>query len=155
MNDSFWCNAKILCAFVHCVKLYLQFLNAKLMFHCWRLVFPRCAFPHWSDIFSSYFCMGGKNIAQHTLKGTKKCRLKRDKSYLYDCMGFLYIICCLASIADLLAQKPAVPTRELVSLFCACIFNSLTFHFVFLYIGICVPWQMVCASRLRRRRQES
>ena len=58
--------------------------------------------------------MGGPNIAAHTLIHTKKSTLKRGKTYLYDAMNVLYSMCSISSIADLLAQSPAVPTRNLV-----------------------------------------
>ena len=59
--------------------------------------------------------MGVTDIAAKTLIRTKKSALKRGKTYIYDAMNILYSMCCMSAISDLLAQKPAVPTRHLVS----------------------------------------
>ena len=58
--------------------------------------------------------MGIRGIASHTLKPGSA--LKRDKVYVFDLMNVLYSMLGVASIADLLLQSPAVPTREVVSL---------------------------------------
>ena len=108
-----------------------------LMFH----MLLQLHYHYFHACFASYIFsdMGGPKIASHTLKGTKKCLLKRGKIYLFDCMNLLYSLCCLSSIADLLVQIPAVPTRQLVSLsvyhlsgFCACI--CILLCLIFFYI---------------------
>lgn len=58
--------------------------------------------------------MGGDGIAKHVLVKTKECALKRGAVYVYDAMNLLYSMCFVSAIADLLLQKPAVPTREIV-----------------------------------------
>jgi len=113
--------------YFQCTMLnFLNFwmLNWCLIFECKILAFPRALSRH---IFPR--CMGGPNIAAHTLKGTKKCHLKRGKTYLFDTMNLLYSMCSLCSIADLLAQQPAVPTRQLVSFKCLLGFFQCLFVF--------------------------
>ena len=71
--------------------------------------------------------MGVTKVASHTLSPfSKKCKLKRGPKnyYVFDTMNLLYSMCGISVIADLLMQKPPVPTRETVRftlsvLFCA------------------------------------
>ena len=62
--------------------------------------------------------MGGTGVAAHTLVKTKKSNLKRGSTYVFDAMNVLYSMCGVGAISDLLVQKPAVPTREIVCLVC-------------------------------------
>ena len=84
---------------------------------------------------AKYASMGGPGIARHACVKTTKCRLKRNKTYAYDAMNILYSICCLSAIADLLVQKPSVPTREIVSAFT---YFALLFatHFRLIFVGV-------------------
>ena len=59
--------------------------------------------------------MGGTNIAAHALVRSRKSALKRGKTYLFDAMNVLYSMCSISAIADLIAQKPSIPTRQIVS----------------------------------------
>ena len=59
--------------------------------------------------------MGAPGVVKHTCVSAKKSQLKRDKIYVFDAMNLLYGLCSISVIADLLVQKPAVPTRETVS----------------------------------------
>ena len=61
--------------------------------------------------------MGGDGIAAHTLNGDKNSALKPGKTYAYDTMNLLYSMCFNSAIAELLNQRPPVPTREIVGLF--------------------------------------
>ena len=59
--------------------------------------------------------MGVTGIAANTLIRDKKSALKRGKTYVYDAMNILYSMCSISAISDILGQKPAVPTRNIVS----------------------------------------
>lgn len=82
--------------------------------------------------------MGATNVASHTLSPfSKKCKLKRGPKncYVFDTMNLLYSMCGISAIADLLMQKPPVPTCETVRftlslsvLFCA--WFKLIFAFI-------------------------
>lgn len=84
--------------------------------------------------------MGGANIAANTLIKTSMSRLKRGKTYLFDAMNLLYSMCYISAISDLLQQKPAVPTRQIVSACLSFVFfggfgSFFASLIVFIYVG--------------------
>ena len=61
--------------------------------------------------------MGTTKVASHALSPfSKKYKLKCGPKnwYVFDTMNLLYSMCGISVIADLLMQKPPVPTRETV-----------------------------------------
>ena len=90
------------------------FLNFCRFFHLFFLS------AHVNPYFFENFCkkMGGTNIAAHALVRSRKSALKRGKTYLFDAMNVLYSMCNISAIFDLIAQKPSIPTRQIVSYLC-------------------------------------
>ena len=73
-------------------------------------------------IWWSWSKIGGPGIAANTLSlCSNVCKLKRGPKYVYvfDLMNLLYSMCCISAIADLLVQRPPVPTRETVCMWCS------------------------------------
>ena len=66
--------------------------------------------------------MRGSNIAAHALVLSKKSALKRGKTYLFNAMNVLYSMSKMSVIADLLAQKPPISKRQMLSCLCVCVF---------------------------------
>ena len=126
---------------MHLVKFILCshniMYNLKFVFFCnfLNLFLLRILSAHIYAYFVIVFekQMGGNNITAHALVRSKKSALKRGKTYLFDAMNVLYSMSKMSFITDLLAQKPPIPTRQIVS--CLCVLCFL------LRLHVCVCWR--------------
>ena len=86
--------------------------------------------------------MVGANIAVNTLIKTSMSRLKRGKTYLFDVMNLLYIMCYISVISDFLQQI----VSACISFVFFGVFDSfvcLTHRFYLCCTGVYIPGPLV------------